>query len=232
MEGIAGSELGLTGGLMSVPPAGTTSGTSEDGEGIAGDDAGGDALGALGASGARGPALATGLPGAPPGTGIAGSVSRPLGGGIVGAKEGADGTRAGGMNSAGLGGSTVTEGALRDGLGPGSAVFGSCAMGSERSVVASVGAASGQMKRTAANPAARLHAAASAIPSCLREKPLATQPRNVLLPGAGGGSFSGPFASGLSGGFGAPEGMAGLVLEMTLLETSIGMASVIPDLPS
>jgi hypothetical protein len=36
----------------------------------------------------------------------------------------------------------------------------------------------------------------------------------------------------LSGGFGAPEGMAGLVLEMTLLETSIGMASVIPDLPS
>jgi hypothetical protein len=86
------------------------------------------------------------------------------------------------------------------------------------------------MSRTAAIPATRLQTAAAAMVSCFREKLAATQPRKVLLPGAGGGSPA------LSGDFGAvgelvEPGAAGLVFEMTLPETSIGMASVIRDLP-
>jgi hypothetical protein len=221
--GVVGSVLpglvGITGNLSSVPPAGKTAGTSEAGGAISG-----------GRAGAR----------TPVGTeGIAGKVSSELGGGIslglVAGVTGDIGKLARGMNSAGRAGSSVSVGPVRGGV---TGASGAEVDGSETSAcVAAVGCSLiGQRSDTAAIPAARLHTAAAAIVSCFRENAPATQPRKVLLPGAGGASPAVPFPPGFSGGFAAPVGpaglgAAGLAFEMIFPETSIGMASVIRDLP-
>ena len=157
---------GVDGGLLSVPPAGSTAGTRDSGPGIAGNIEGGDAAGERGG---MGPPEVAGEAGDEPGIGIAGSESRPLGGGIVLAVPGAGdmGRLAGGMNSAGLGGSMVRVGPVRGGT-TGSAI------GSERSdavALAAGGCSSGQIRRTANIPAARLQPAARTMVSCWRDAP-------------------------------------------------------------
>ena len=179
-----------------------------------------------------GPPEVAGEAGDEPGIGIAGSESRPLGGGIVLAAPGAGdmGRLAGGMNSAGLGGSMVRVGPVRGGT------TGSAAAGSERSDA--VCARGGRLlfrpdQAHREDPRGQAATSSENDGQLLREMLRATQPRKVLLPGAGGGSPglspAGPFDSGLSDGFGEPVA-GGLMLEMIFPETSIGMASVIPDL--